>query len=1109
MSAFNEVQFEKRLLALKDTQDSIQSLSAWCLHHRQNHKKIVNTWLRVLKKAKIEHRLTLFYLANDVIQYSKRKNYEFVESWGTALQRATTMVRDDTVKKKVLRIFKIWDERGVYDESFIADLCGLLSTNTKKPATDSSSDANDFQTSVLVTKIRGVKDLEDDTDLKFKKVRESPVLLMEPDALRSHFKDRRQGDDVVAEVEEGASTLQHYTAALETEIKERMELIEMLEQGQNFYENQKGEAKVVANAYRNFGTRVKNLKKRLDEIIPTLRDASPVPSPPNVEDAPSPSPDSDEDLPEVANTTASEVSNSYVESYSTPEMQPIRTILQEDPQTVDKCFSSFMGNTLPFDIQKNLFNESSGGMLLSPSPEPVSQDVGTSIPGLPGLSASEGKPIEVINSRTKAEEGFNITDFLKSLIPQRSNSSTIPGLSLDSSDPEPQTPPVLEKQLPYSENPELLSSSTNEYEYPPIASSPTPLQPPPMPPNLFPLDESSQYKYTRTQETEDAWNTKLPSKFPTWGDTTSSGWEVDTGEKVSEWMPVLPVNKIQLHELDTPESPPTYEKEGFSDPVEYDDSVVESSVLLSSASDVDHRTLVPLPLANNIMDDPLPPDEHLEDTDHRMLMHIPATNHIKKDIDHRPLMHRKKDVDHRNLISLTGSPLREPHAPLVPPPTPPNLAWPRGDQDYRSQVPPMLDQDITTNIQEIVGEEDMDYRRPEPRKRLNENLDNVESVDMEMSDDEILESVDDMDMLKREPPPVKIMDTDMNLVGKPIISFNISSQAKILTSSPLNEVKEDSSKPKSRIYGCQKIPTIGGRIQSSPRPRTPMFSPGITRLPPPPPPPPPRNFRPALLLTPPPAPPQLVPQKEINSSVRIKPMAELIKPVDNVSEVTEAVTEREELPDNKEGIISEPEITSPIEEKSNSEVVKEDWNSVPSTELGPDEVTEVNSSVEPLLENKWTCPPPNLIKNPVSCANGPETSSTVVESDISMEQTNTSLEWTAANNGNNPIEPWMNDDIPEFESHVERVNSFDRGRGRGPKPIFKNFSHPPPPTQRGGFTPRGRAGWSGPRRGVGAPPPPPPPPPRFPFRPPHEPFGRGHRGFRPFRGNTPRHFGGW
>lgn len=46
-------------------------------------------------------------------------------------------------------------------------------------------------------------------------------------------------------------------------------------------------------AYRNFGSRVKSLKRKLDELIPTL--ASPVPSP-DV-NAPSPSPDSDIDLP--------------------------------------------------------------------------------------------------------------------------------------------------------------------------------------------------------------------------------------------------------------------------------------------------------------------------------------------------------------------------------------------------------------------------------------------------------------------------------------------------------------------------------------------------------------------------------------------------------------------------------------------------------------------------------------------------------------------------------------------------------------------------------------------------------------------------------------------
>lgn len=48
---FDSEFFERRLLALKDSQDSIQSLSAWCLEKRQHHKKIVATWLQVLKKG--------------------------------------------------------------------------------------------------------------------------------------------------------------------------------------------------------------------------------------------------------------------------------------------------------------------------------------------------------------------------------------------------------------------------------------------------------------------------------------------------------------------------------------------------------------------------------------------------------------------------------------------------------------------------------------------------------------------------------------------------------------------------------------------------------------------------------------------------------------------------------------------------------------------------------------------------------------------------------------------------------------------------------------------------------------------------------------------------
>lgn len=49
---FDSIEFEKRLLNLKDTQDSIQAMSAWCLQNRAFHKKIVASWLGILKQGK-------------------------------------------------------------------------------------------------------------------------------------------------------------------------------------------------------------------------------------------------------------------------------------------------------------------------------------------------------------------------------------------------------------------------------------------------------------------------------------------------------------------------------------------------------------------------------------------------------------------------------------------------------------------------------------------------------------------------------------------------------------------------------------------------------------------------------------------------------------------------------------------------------------------------------------------------------------------------------------------------------------------------------------------------------------------------------------------------
>lgn len=50
---FDAELFETRLEGLKDTQDGIQQMSAWCLKQRAHHKKIVASWLNVFKRGKV------------------------------------------------------------------------------------------------------------------------------------------------------------------------------------------------------------------------------------------------------------------------------------------------------------------------------------------------------------------------------------------------------------------------------------------------------------------------------------------------------------------------------------------------------------------------------------------------------------------------------------------------------------------------------------------------------------------------------------------------------------------------------------------------------------------------------------------------------------------------------------------------------------------------------------------------------------------------------------------------------------------------------------------------------------------------------------------------
>jgi len=62
MSGFTSEALEKKLSDLNNSQQSIQTLSLWLIHHRKHNKVIVSTWAKELKKGKSKfHIFMSFY----------------------------------------------------------------------------------------------------------------------------------------------------------------------------------------------------------------------------------------------------------------------------------------------------------------------------------------------------------------------------------------------------------------------------------------------------------------------------------------------------------------------------------------------------------------------------------------------------------------------------------------------------------------------------------------------------------------------------------------------------------------------------------------------------------------------------------------------------------------------------------------------------------------------------------------------------------------------------------------------------------------------------------------------------------------------------------------
>ena len=73
MGSLNSASLVDKLSKLNSTQASIETLSEWCNFYRREAGRIVGIWDEEFNKATPVKRLVLLYLANDILQNSRKK----------------------------------------------------------------------------------------------------------------------------------------------------------------------------------------------------------------------------------------------------------------------------------------------------------------------------------------------------------------------------------------------------------------------------------------------------------------------------------------------------------------------------------------------------------------------------------------------------------------------------------------------------------------------------------------------------------------------------------------------------------------------------------------------------------------------------------------------------------------------------------------------------------------------------------------------------------------------------------------------------------------------------------------------------------------------------
>ncbi|KAK3146062.1 hypothetical protein QOZ80_3BG0261030 [Eleusine coracana subsp. coracana] len=118
VSGFNKQILVQKLAKLNSLQQSIETLSHWCVFHHRYCRQVVETWDDEFRSATCEKRVSLLYLANDIMQNSRKEGNGYIAEFMRVIPAALNVVftnGDDFGRNVVKRLIGIWEDRRIFD----------------------------------------------------------------------------------------------------------------------------------------------------------------------------------------------------------------------------------------------------------------------------------------------------------------------------------------------------------------------------------------------------------------------------------------------------------------------------------------------------------------------------------------------------------------------------------------------------------------------------------------------------------------------------------------------------------------------------------------------------------------------------------------------------------------------------------------------------------------------------------------------------------------------------------------------------------------------------------------------------------------------------------